>query len=237
MNRREFLLSAAALGLAACSPPLLRSAASRVGLWVDLARCRRLAGCVACQAACHRVHNVPDLPDPEEAVRWVSFTTFERALPAVVQPGLDDAVRTATLPLLCNHCDDPPCVRVCPAGATFAHPDGAVVVDAHRCVGCRYCMAACPYGARSFNFRDPRPYVVEVQPGYPCRERGVVEKCNLCVERRARGQVPACVEACPAGALYFGLVGVLAAASERDGRIILVRRPELGTSPRVFYVV
>jgi molybdopterin-containing oxidoreductase family iron-sulfur binding subunit len=237
MNRRDLLVSAAALGLVACAPSLVRSTAARVGLWVDLARCRRLAGCVACQAACHRVHNVPDLPEPGEAVRWVSFATFERALPAAVHPALAEAARTATLPVLCNHCDDPPCVRVCPAGATFARPDGAVVVDAHRCVGCRYCMAACPYGARSFNFRDPRPYVAEVQAGYPCRERGVVEKCNLCAERRERGQAPACVGACPAGALGFGLIGVWAANGSLAGRVVLVRRPELGTSPRVFYVV
>ena len=108
-------------------------------------------------------------------------------------------------PLLCNHCQNPPCVRVCPTKATFQRPDGIVAMDYHRCIGCRYCMAGCPYGSRSFNFRDPKPFIDKEtrNPEFPARMRGVVEKCNFCVDRLAQGLMPACVEASK-GAIAFG---------------------------------
>jgi len=128
-----------------------------------------------------------------------------------VFPGQSDDFNTQNLlgkpfVALCNHCTNPPCVRVCPTKATFKRAeDGIVMMDFHRCIGCRYCMAGCPYGARSFNFRDPRPYIkTELNMKFPTRERGVVEKCNFCAERLADGLLPACVEACKAGALSFG---------------------------------
>jgi molybdopterin-containing oxidoreductase family iron-sulfur binding subunit len=232
MIRREFLLSAAALGFVACAHADLL-ASGRVGLWVDVARCRTRPGCRTCQDRCHGVHNVPTLPDPADTPRWVGFGPLAEVLAAAHAPGAPAG--EALLPVLCNHCDRPPCVRVCPAGATFARPDGAVVVDEHRCIGCRYCMAACPYGARSFNFRDPRPFLSSEDPGYPARTRGVVEKCNLCVERTDQGRAPACTEACPTAALAYGRVAAL--AGRWEGRVILTRRPELGTRPQVFYVL
>ena len=107
--------------------------------------------------------------------------------------------------VLCNHCDNPPCVRVCPVKATFRRDDGIVMMDYHSCIGCRFCMAACPYGARSLNWRDPRPFIKEpLNMEYPTRCRGVVEKCTFCFERLAKGLKPACVEACKDKALIFG---------------------------------
>jgi Fe-S-cluster-containing dehydrogenase component len=91
--------------------------------------------------------------------------------------------------VLCNHCENPPCVRACPTQATFKREsDGIVLMDFHRCIGCRFCMAACPYGSRSFNFRDPRPFIEEHQQSIPTRMKGVVEKCNFCAERLAVGE-------------------------------------------------
>lgn len=80
---------------------------------------------------------------------------------------------------ICNHCESPVCVRVCPTKATFKNDQGIVLMDMHRCIGCRNCMAACPYGARSFNFVNPRDYIDEINPSYPTRMKGVVEKCNF----------------------------------------------------------
>ena len=94
--------------------------------------------------------------------------------------------------VMCNHCENPPCVRACPTNATFKREsDGIVLMDFHRCIGCRFCMAACPFGARSFNYRDPRPFIKEVNTKFPTRMKGVVEKCNFCAERLAEGLLPA----------------------------------------------
>ena len=140
--------------------------------------------------------------------------------------------------LLCNHCENPPCVRVCPTAATFKREDGIVVMDPHRCIGCRFCMAGCPFGARSFNFRDPQPYVKDVNPEFPMRTRGVVEKCTFCTERLAQGKLPACVEASE-GAMIFGDLNdpgspVRQALSEN---FTIRRKPTLGTQPGVYYII
>ena len=95
-------------------------------------------------------------------------------------------------------------MRVCPTKATFKRADGIVMMDYHRCIGCRFCMAACPYGSRSMNYRDPRPFIRKINPDFPTRTKGVVEKCNFCEERLARGILPACVVACKEKALVFG---------------------------------
>jgi molybdopterin-containing oxidoreductase family iron-sulfur binding subunit len=151
------------------------------------------------------------------------------------------------LPVLCNHCDNPPCVLVCPTQATWRREsDGIIMMDQHRCIGCRYCVAACPYGSRSFNFSTPFPRPLEKQqptnPDYPTRTKGVVEKCNFCAERLAKGLAPKCVESCKkegAGALTFGDLN----DPESEVRKILAttftvrRKPDLGTNPQIFYVV
>jgi Fe-S-cluster-containing dehydrogenase component len=117
-------------------------------------------------------------------------------------------------------------------------------MDMHRCIGCRYCIVACPFGARSFNWSDPRPHIKpEIDPEFPTRSKGVVEKCNLCAERLAKGLGPACVDAANqvagGGAMYFGDVGdphseIVQVLRSRHS---LQRRPQMGTQPHVFYLV
>ena len=113
------------------------------------------------------------------------------------------------------------------------------MMDYHRCIGCRFCMAACPYGARSFNFKDPRPHIPSVNQAYPTRTPGVVEKCNFCDERLAVGQLPVCMEACPAKAILFGDLGDPASTVRQAlaSNVTLQRKTKLGTRPKVFYIV
>ena len=152
------------------------------------------------------------------------------------QTGLRGQAYAGTpLPVLCNHCANPACTRVCPTQATWKRDDGIVMMDWHRCIGCRYCMAACPYGSRSFNFVDPRPYIANSESRFPTRTKGVVEKCNFCEERLAEGKQPACVEACPEKALIFGNLARPELGNSRKcsaSRFAIQRKPELGTGPR-----
>jgi molybdopterin-containing oxidoreductase family iron-sulfur binding subunit len=113
------------------------------------------------------------------------------------------------------------------------------MMDWHRCIGCRYCVAACPYGSRSFNWGDPRPYIRELNPDFPTRTKGVVEKCTFCEERLAKGQMPACVEACKAKAMVFGDLNDPQSEVRKllGSRYALRRKPELGTKPEVYYLV
>jgi molybdopterin-containing oxidoreductase family iron-sulfur binding subunit len=204
---------------------------------VDLPRCARAADCTDCLTACHRVHAVPDLPDPRHRVRWIGKEAFTRVFAEHVE-GADEALRGQAVPVMCNHCDNPPCVRVCPTRATWKRDDGIVAMDWHRCIGCKYCVVACPYGARAFNFVEPRPHVRPVTD-FPTRLHGVVEKCNFCAERLESGRRPACVEACPERAMAFGDLGDPASPVRAllRGRFALRRKPELGTGPAVFYLV
>ncbi len=194
-------------------------------------------------AACIKAHNIPEFPPDKQKdeVKWIWKTPFENAFPETSNYHLTKSFEDADFPVLCNHCADPPCVRVCPTKATFKQKDnGIVAMDYHRCIGCRFCMAGCPYGARSFNWQDPRPYVKEYNPDFPTRMRGVVEKCTFCGERLALGLEPACVEACKgSGALVFGDIN----DEKSEVRQILAkeftiqRKPSAGTKPSVFYIV
>jgi molybdopterin-containing oxidoreductase family iron-sulfur binding subunit len=249
IDRRHFLglagLSALvagarkALPLAARGPEATPAAATRWAMVVDPQKCLHADGCTRCFAACHARHNVPSIPEPRHEVKWIWRERFERAFPSEQNVFLEDGLKGKTVPVLCNHCDNPPCTRVCPTKATWKRDDGIVMMDSHRCIGCRYCMAACPYGSRSFNWTDPRPHLASVAPDYPTRTKGVVEKCTFCEERLATGQRPLCVEACPEGALAFGNL----ADARSEVREILRRRhalrrkPELGTQPGVYYGV
>ena len=165
----------------------------RWGMLINLNMC---VSCYACVAKCKQEHFLP------KDVLWGKILISET--------GHGPSVGKQAYPVLCNHCENPPCVRVCPTQATFKREkDGIVMMDQHRCIGCRYCIVACPYGSRSFNWSDPRKALGnDIDPGFPTRTKGVVEKCNFCAERLARGQVPACVEACHqtagVGALLFG---------------------------------
>jgi molybdopterin-containing oxidoreductase family iron-sulfur binding subunit len=113
------------------------------------------------------------------------------------------------------------------------------MMDWHRCIGCRYCMAACPYGSRSFNWADPRPHIREISPDFPTRTKGVVEKCTFCEDRIADGRSPACVEVCPNKALVFGNLSDAESPVRQllKTRYSIRRRPELGTRPEVYYLV
>lgn len=226
------------------------AAASRLAIVVDVEKCRSAPVREAVIEACHRTHNVPRVPDPSDEVKWVWSTEYAHAFPEQVHDRTPPELREAPVLVLCNHCESPPCVRVCPTQATWKREsDGLVMMDMHRCIGCRYCMAACPYGSRSFNWRDPRPFLETDAEGqllsdYPTRSRGVVEKCTFCPERLREGLEPACVEAANAveggeRALVFGDVGdpdseVSRLLRERASR---VRRPGLGTGPKVYYIV
>ncbi len=206
---------------------------------VDPGKCLLLEGCTRCSAACHRAHNVPSIADARHEVKWIWKERFEQAFPSEQNAYVQDGLKDRMLPVLCNHCDNPPCVRVCPTRATWKRDDGIVMMDWHRCIGCRYCMAACPYGSRSFNWQDPVPHITSITSDYPTRTAGVVEKCTMCEERLAKGRVPACVEACPEQALVFGDLrdGKSAVRELLRRRHSLRRKPELGTQPAVYYVI
>ena len=200
-------------------------------------------------SACHNAHNVPDFrkpdgsPDKKLEVKWIWKTSYEHAFPGMESPYQSEHVKDMPFLVLCNHCTNPACVRVCPTKATYKLPDGITMQDMHRCIGCRFCMAACPYGARSFNWVDPRtaPNLAKELPNreYPTRTKGVVEKCTFCTERLSVGKIPACVEAAPAGALLFGdLEDPNSEIRKIIGEKLTIRRkPELGTGPAIYYLI
>ena len=254
-NRREFLKVAglAALGLAVAKPALdvfsrLKPAeASLIGeplattrwaMVVNTKACLEKDGCTDCIDACHRVHNVPALGTIKEEIKWIWTAPYEKVFPEQEYKFLEGDLKHKPVLLMCNHCDEPPCTKVCPTKATWKREDGIVMIDYHRCIGCRYCMAGCPYGARSFNWREPRPFIDEINPDFPTRTRGVVEKCNFCAERLAKGLLPACVEACPEKALVFGDLEDPGSEIREIIRTehIIQRLPELGTKPNVYYI-
>ncbi len=197
------------------------------------------ASCQDCVTACHRTHNVPDFRNPKDEIKWIWKDPYGDVFPGQEHKYTEEGFKKRSVIVLCNHCDDPPCVRVCPTKATFKRPDGIVMMDYHRCIGCRFCVAGCPFGARSMNFRDPRPFIKEINPDFPTRTKGVVEKCNFCVERLEQGLPPACVAACKEKAMTFG--DLENSASEiREilrARFAIRRKPELGTHPQVYYIV
>jgi Fe-S-cluster-containing dehydrogenase component len=210
----------------------------RWAMVVDTGKCP--VACRDCIDACHRTHNVPDFKNPKDEIKWIWKEPWRAVFPEQEHAYLEDSLKEKPVMVLCNHCDNPPCVRVCPTKATFKRrEDGIVMMDYHRCIGCRFCVAGCPYGARSMNFRDPRPFIKSVNPEFPTRTKGVVEKCNFCMERLARGLLPACVEACKEKALIFGdLENPRAQIREIvQGRFTLRRKPELGTHPQVYYIL
>jgi molybdopterin-containing oxidoreductase family iron-sulfur binding subunit len=202
--------------------------------------------------ACHKAHNVPDFNhevdkgkypktrpvNHKQEIKWIWEEHFPYAFPDKEDEFLAEKFHDLPFLVTCNHCKNAPCVQACPTKATFKREDGIVIMDFHRCIGCRFCMAACPYGSRSFNFRDPRPFIAETNPDFPTRSKGVVEKCNLCAERLSKGELPHCVEASE-GAIVVGDLE----NPESEVRVILkeqyaIRRNEaLGTEPSVYYIM
>lgn len=198
-------------------------------------------GTVQCQKACHSIHNVPDFQgeDKRHEVKWIWQVDFENAFPEQNHAYLEKYSHNKPVMILCNHCENPPCVRACPTEATFQTKDGIVAMDYHRCIGCRFCISACPYGARSLNFRDPRTAIKKLDKSFPTRTKGVVEKCNFCVERLAQGLIPACVEAAKDDALVFGDLNDPESEVSKivHNKFTIVRKPGLGTKPKVFYTL
>ncbi len=190
-----------------------------------------------CIMVCDKIHNIPDISTKQD-IKWIWEEPYNAAFPEQHNNYMGGQLKDKPVILMCNQCEFPPCVRVCPTGATFKRQDGIVMMDYHRCIGCRYCMAGCPYGSRSFNFQDPRPFLKKIDPEYPTRTKGVVEKCDFCAERLDKGLMPACVEASN-GAMVFGDLR----DPNSDIRKILSnnfsirRKPELGTQPNVFYLI
>ena len=265
-SRREFLkeTTTAAIGLGASlplvttacsgSPETRGSEAAATGsqwaMIIDVEKARNDEVRRACTEACRKAHNIPRIEEQDDRIRWIWEEEYQHVFPDQVHDRLPESTSTAPVLVLCNHCTNPPCVRVCPTQATWKREsDGIVMMDMHRCIGCRYCMAACPYGSRSFNWRDPRPFVETDADGnflseFPTRTRGVVEKCNFCAERLREGLPPACVEAANQvpGAEGVMAFGDLSDPSSEVSRILssqptINRRVGLGTGPNVFYLV
>jgi molybdopterin-containing oxidoreductase family iron-sulfur binding subunit len=211
--------------------------AERWGMVIDT---KKITGriCHKMEKACHEAHNVPEHENKKHEIKWIWETHYKHAFPNKTDEFLVERLKELPIPVLCNHCANPPCVQACPTQATFQRKDGIVLMDFHRCIGCRFCMAACPYGSRSFNFRDPREAIHHENKEFPTRMKGVVEKCNFCAERLAVGKQPACVEASK-GALIFGDLG----DPQSEVRQLLKenyairRKQNLGSNPSVYYLV
>jgi len=214
-------------------------AGKKWGMVIDLKRCWKKEDCIECIDICHRIHNVPSFGNIKDEIKWIWTVPYEKAFPEHINEFGDEGLKIKPVILLCNQCDDPPCVRYCPTRATWKREDGIVMIDFHRCIGCRYCMAGCPYGSRSFNWKDPRPFIKKVNMDFPTRTKGVVEKCNFCEERLIQGLIPACVEACKEKALIFGDLNDPESEVRRvlKSNHVFQRQVELGTKPKVYYIL
>jgi molybdopterin-containing oxidoreductase family iron-sulfur binding subunit len=221
------------------SLPVVGNAEARKGIagrkWImviDLAKCD---GCGKCTEACSKCHFTP--PTRE----WIKVFKMQENADAAPY----------FLPKPCFHCDNPPCTKVCPVGATFKREDGIVLIDNERCIGCRFCMAACPYSSRFFNWDRPNnPPEAMAEPysperGYP-RRIGTVEKCDFCPDLAAQGILPHCTSGCPMGAIYFGDQNEDAVTNSQGETLRLKQMlkdragyrymEELGTEPRLYYL-
>ena len=210
-DRRAFVGAAAGVAAATIAPGVVLHAmaaprseavtgAVRWGMLIDTTKCAD--GCSACVSACDKENglNLQIKPEVESEAKWdQQRSVWIRKV--TVQDNLSG--RVTHLPLLCQHCEHPPCVDVCPTGASFKRADGIVLVDRHTCIGCRYCMMACPYKARSFIHE-----VVENKLTRAPRGKGCVESCTFCVHRLDQGNIStACADACAAEghrAIAFG---------------------------------
>jgi Fe-S-cluster-containing dehydrogenase component len=249
LKRRDFLkFGLAGLAVVAVGPGLVatskkKTAASSGGeedsphSWAMVINQEKCVGCGHCTLACQAHNDVP--PD----IEWNRL----------VETG-EVAGQQTYLPVPCMHCEDAPCAQICPVKATYQRADGIVMMDYDRCIGCRYCEVACPYGARSFNweaFTEDNPAIPTWgQPEVKRRPRGVVEKCSFCYQRIDRGlemgltpgvdqvATPACVVACPMGARIFGDLNdpesPVSKALAGHGSFRL--KENLGTEPRVYYL-
>jgi len=240
MNRRTFLRSVVAgvvrvgalVGLVetgAVGAAIANGTApekKRYGMGIDIDKC---IGCQRCMDACKAENHVP--PEPFYFRTWVERYVIKSDDSLIVEnigvgPRSEetmeesDIMRSFFVPKLCNQCEHPPCVQVCPVGATFSTEEGVVIVDQETCIGCRYCIQACPYGARYL-----RP------------ETKTADKCTFCYHRISKGLLPACVEVCPTQARVFGDLNRVVSPLVRLKRMkkIHVLKPDMNTEPKVFY--
>jgi molybdopterin-containing oxidoreductase family iron-sulfur binding subunit len=200
----------------------------KYGMVIDLRRC---IGCNACTIACKQQYGNP----PGIFYSHVNIT----------EVGKYPNARQVPLPVLCNHCDNPPCVDVCPTGASAKQANGMVLIDEDKCIGCRYCMVACPYNVRQFIGSTPKGYFPEKggltayeKVAYAQHQVGTVEKCSFCATRVAVGQLPACVLTCVGQARFFGDLEdpnsqVSQLIAKFDAKPL---QPEAGTKPNVYYI-
>lgn len=198
---------------------------------IDLSRCKNLK---KCQEACNHMHHV----HPGQS--WVKIYSMQ------------ETEHTAPYwqPTICMHCDEPPCVKVCPVDATFKRQDGIVLIDSNRCIGCRFCMAACPYSTRVFNWDAPDLPEEIASQKYSCetsvpQKKGTVGKCDFCPDMARKGELPHCVSACPNGVFFFGDINEdsVTNGAETFRFSDLVRdkagyrlMEDLGTKPGVYYL-
>ena len=206
---------------------------ARYGMAIDTNRC---VGCNACTLACKQANNVPD------GVMWSRVLTDGGDMPDT--PASDGGnLSMRYFPMGCQHCENPACVKVCPVGATYKDPEtGVVRQDYDKCIGCRMCMSACPYsGVRSFNWDEPQ-YCLGHDVGdadAPAHQKHVVEKCTFCYQRISKGEVPSCMDLCPARARFWGDLDdpeseVAKKVASRQYTHLL---EEKGTKPNVYYLV
>jgi len=225
----------------------------RWGMVIDLDKC---TACQACTVACQAENNVPFAGPDETALdrskHWHDVMT------ELGEEGRYPDFHVRFIPRPCMHCEEPPCVKVCPVGATYVDDEGIVRMNYQRCIGCRYCTTACPYTIRYFNWYAPEypaGYDVYLNPNVPVRPVGVVEKCSFCIHRleqakreaTAQGReltdadlvlLPACNQACPASARYFGDLDDQESTVSRLSHSPRAFRllEDLGTEPKVYYL-
>ena len=214
------------------TPPGPKAAEHAWCMVIDLRTCD---GCKLCTTACQQRHGL------REEQTWIKVYDMK-----------DSSGGTFPMPRPCMMCEDPPCLKVCPVGATLMTDEGLVLVDTDTCVGSRACMAACPYEARYFNWKDPLPakaipMPMPNSPEMPVAQKGTVGKCVLCADRLPQGELPACVSGCPMGVLYVGDLVTDVAVNSQGSTVVLSEflrdndairyKEELGTNPRVWYIL
>jgi len=230
IQRRSFLKTSLGAAAVAIAPGMLFfdlahgkpegvSGKVRWGMLIDTTQCK--TGCNDCVTACNRENGLSGGTKPTDS-QWIRKIELKDT----------SSGRELSLPMMCQHCEYPPCVDVCPTTASFKRADGIVLVDKHRCIGCRYCMMACPYKARSF-VHEP---LHDQNPDVP-RGKGTVESCTLCVHRIDKGQQTACAEACPNKAILFGNLNDPDSEIAKKIRTVasIQVRADLGLNPGIRY--